>query len=311
MANSDFFIGNIPVYGNRVLAPMNGISDQPFRWLCRYKGSSVTYTEFINILDVPRNLKDIDKRTKFSESERPIGFQLYGRDPKKILHAAKILLDKRPDFFDLNIGCSVRRIAGRGAGAGLLKEPDLVEKIISNLVKNIKLPITAKIRLGWDRANLNYKELSRIIESAGAAMITVHARTRDENLNDAASWNAIKEIKEAVRIPVIGNGGIHSQKDIQEMINQTECDGVMIGRAAIGNPWIFSDTEKSSLTSKEIINTIKTHWLLMIAFYGPKRASILFKKHIKAYLSCSQFTTINLGKILSMPNPMNSKIFYK
>jgi nifR3 family TIM-barrel protein len=309
MTNNDFSIGNIPVSGILLLAPMDGISDQPFRWLCRRKGSAVSFTEFINVLDVPKNLNDIDKRTCFSESERPVGFQLYGRDPEKILRAAQILSEKNPDFFDLNIGCSVRRIAGRGAGAGLLKEPKLVENIISKLVRNINFPITAKIRLGWDQANLNYKELSRIIESSGAEMITVHARTRDQSWQESAQWDAIREIKAAVHIPVIGNGDIQSQKDIQNLTNQTGCDGVMIGRAAIGNPWVFSDKEKATLSSKEIIEVVKTHWYLMIAFYGPIRASILFKKHIKAYLSCTQFDAVDLRKVLSMANPMKSRLF--
>jgi len=307
----DFTFGNISVYGKRILAPMDGISDQPFRWLCRNMGSAVTYTEFINILDVPMDLNYIDKRTCFSESERPIGFQLYGMDSDKILKAAQILSEKEPDFFDINLGCSVRRVAGRGAGAGLLKNPESVKNIITKLVKYLRVPVTAKIRLGWDQENLNYKELSRIIEGSGAAMIAVHGRTRDQNWQDSANWNAIREIKEAVQIPVIGNGDIHSKKDIQNMIKQTGCDGIMIGRAAIGNPWIFSEINKASLSAKQIINFIKTHWLLMIAFYGPEKTSSFFKKHLKAYLSCPQFAHIDLKKIISMPNPMRNRIFFE
>jgi len=251
-----FSFGNIPVYGNLILAPMDGISDQPFRWLCRSMGSAATYTEFINVLDVPMNLDYIDKRTCFSKSERPIGFQLYGKDSDKILKAAQILSEKGPDFFDINFGCSVKRVAGRGAGAGLLKEPKSINNIITKLVNHIKIPITAKIRLGWDQENLNYKELSHIIEDSGAAMIAVHARSRDQNWQESANWNTISEIKKAVQIPVIGNGDITSKKDIQKMIKQTGCDGVMIGRAAIGNPWIFSDRSKSSLSAYQIIDII-------------------------------------------------------
>jgi nifR3 family TIM-barrel protein len=306
-----FSFGNISVYGNLFLAPMDGISDQPFRWLCRSMGATVTYTEFINVLDVPMNLNYIDKRSCFSESERPVGFQLYGKDPDRILNAAQILSEKEPDFFDINLGCSVKRVVGRGAGAGLLKEPESVKNIITRLVKHIKVPITAKIRLGWDQENLNYKELSRIIQSSGAAMLTVHARSRDQNWQEPANWDTIREIKEVVQIPVIGNGDIHSKKDIQRMIRQTGCDGVMIGRAAIGNPWIFSEISKASLSSKQIINIIMIHWLLMIAFYGPKKTSRFFKKHLKAYLSCPQFAHIDLKKLISMPNPMKSRLFYE
>ena len=311
MTKPVFTFGNISVHGNLILAPMDGISDQPFRWICRSMGSAVTYTEFINVLDVPMNLDYIEKRTCFSNSERPVGFQLYGIDPDKILLAAQVLTEKGPDFFDINLGCSVRRVAGRGAGAGLLKEPKSVENIITRLVKHIKVPITAKIRLGWNQENLNYQELSRIIEGSGAAMIAVHARARDQSWQESANWNAIREIKETVQIPVIGNGDVQSQKDIRNMIKQTGCDGVMIGRAAIGNPWIFSDRSKVSLPAEQIINTVKIHWLLMIALYGPNKTSSFFKKHLKAYLSCPQFSHIDLKKLISLPNPMISRFFYE
>lgn len=306
-----FSFGKITAYGNLILAPLDGISDQPFRWICRSMGSALTYTEFINVLDVPMNLDYIEKRTCFSKSERPIGFQLYGKDPDKILKAAQILSKKKPDFFDINLGCSVKRVAGRGAGAGLLKNPEAIKSIITKLVNNLETPITAKIRLGWDQDTLNYKDLSRIIEDSGAAMIAVHARARDQNWQESANWNAIREIKEAVQIPVIGNGDITSKKDVQIMIEQTGCDGVMIGRAAIGNPWIFSETSKTSLAAKQIIDVVKTHWLLMIAFYGPKKTSSFFKKHLKAYLSCPQFSHIDLKKLISMPNPMRSRLFFE
>jgi len=305
-----FSFENISLYGNMILAPLDGISDQPFRWICRNMGSAATYTEFINVLDVPRNLDYIEKRTCFSKSERPIGFQLYGKDSDNILKAALILSKKQPDFFDINLGCSVKRVAGRGAGAGLLKDPEAIKKIITKLVKNINIPITAKIRLGWDQDTLNYKDLSRIIEDSGAAMIAVHARTRDQNWQESANWDAIGEIKQAVQIPVIGNGDVSSKKDVQKMIKQTGCDGVMIGRAALGNPWIFSEICKADLSAEEILNAVKIHWLLMIAFYGPDKTSSFFKKHLKAYLSCPQFSHVDLKKLISMPNPMRSRLFF-
>jgi tRNA-dihydrouridine synthase B len=307
---SGITFGNISTIGNLILAPMDGLSDQPFRFICKKMRSSITYTEFINVLDVPKSLNYIDKRTCFSEFERPIGFQLYGNDPKRILMAAQILSEKKPDFFDINLGCSAKRVAGRGAGAGLLKKPDSVKEIITLLVRNIKIPITAKIRLGWDQENLNYSELSRIIEGSGAAMIAVHGRTRDQKWNDSANWDPIREIKNTVKIPVIGNGDVSSQKDINNMLKQTGCDGVMIGRAAIGNPWIFSGKCKSSLSKKQIIDVINTHWFLMLAFYGPKKTSSFFKKHLKAYLSCSQFSHIDLKKLISLPNSMKTPLFY-
>jgi len=274
-------------------------------------GSALTYTEFINVLDVPKNLDYIEKRTCFSKSEKPIGFQLYGKDPDRILKAAQILSQKEPDFFDINLGCSVKRVAGRGVGAGLLKDPESIKSIITKLVNNLEVPITAKIRLGWDQDTLNYKDLSRIIEDSGAVMIAVHARTRDQNWQESANWNAIREIKEIVQIPVIGNGDVSSKKDVLKMIKYTGCDGVMIGRAAVGNPWIFSDRSKASLPAKQIIDIVKTHWLLMIAFYGPEKTRSFFKKHLKAYLLCPQFAHVDLRKLISMPNPMKSRLFYE
>lgn len=311
MTKTVFTFGNISVHGNLILAPMDGISDQPFRWICRSMGSAVTYTEFINVLDVPMNLDYIEKRTCFSKSERPIGFQLYGKDSDQILKSAQILSKKKPDFFDINLGCSAKRVAGRGAGAGLLKDLESIKNIITKLVKNLEVPITAKIRLGWDQDTLNYKDLSRIIEDSGATMIAVHARTRDQNWQESANWDAIGEIKEAAQIPVIGNGDVSSKKDAQKMIKQTGCDGVMIGRAAIGNPWIFSDFSKADLSAEQIIDVVKIHWLLMIAFYGPNKTSSFFKKHLKAYLSCPQFSHIDLKKLVSLPNPMISRLFYE
>lgn len=302
---------NITSDGNLVLAPMDGISDQPFRWLCRKMGASITYSEFINVCDVPKKLAYLHKRARFSNFERPFGFQLYGKDPDEILLAAQILSEQKPDFFDINLGCSVKRIAGRGAGAGLLKDPDLVRQIICKLVKNINLPITAKIRLGWDSDNLNYKEIARIIEDSGASMIAVHARSKDQNWSDKASWKPIGEIKKIVKIPVIGNGDVRSHQDIKKLIEETGCDGVMIGRSAIGNPWIFSNENKAYLTKNQIIAVIKSHWFQMIAFYGPNRAAVLFKKHLKSYLSCNQFSQIDIKKLISIPNPMKNKMFYE
>ncbi|MDO9546732.1 MAG: tRNA-dihydrouridine synthase family protein [Pelolinea sp.] len=308
---SGIVFGNIISDGNLVLAPMDGISDQPFRWVCRKLGASITYSEFINASDVPRKLNYITKRACFSNFERPFGFQLYGNDPDEILLAAQLLSEEKPDFFDINFGCSANRVAGRGAGAGLLKEPDLIRKIISKLVSSINFPITAKIRLGWNQENLNYKEIVRIIEDSGAAMIAVHARSKDQNWKDQPNWKAIGEIKNIVKIPVIGNGDVKSQQDIQSLLNETGCDGVMIGRSAIGNPWIFSNEKKASLSKQQIITTIKDHWFQMLAFYGPTRAAIIFKKHLKCYLSCDQFSEIDLRKLISMSNPMKSKLFYE
>jgi len=303
-------LGSHQIDGNFILAPMDGFTDQPFRWLCRHMGSSLIISEFINVLDVPDNLNDLYRRASFSQSERPFGFQLYGSNPELIIQAAVALNKKGPDFIDLNLGCSVRRIAGRGAGAGLLRNPEKIRDIISELIRVINIPVTAKIRLGWNEETQNYIHIANIIEKAGASLITVHARTRNQSWNEPANWTAIHEIVKAVSIPVIGNGDIHSFVDGNKMMATTGCNGVMIGRSAIGNPWIFSKLEKGTLSRDEILRVTVLHWQLMVGFYGANKASILFKKHLKAYFSTPQFSDINIKSLISMRNPMQHELFY-
>ena len=302
-------MGSHQIDGNLILAPMDGFTDQPFRWLCRRMGSALIFSEFINVLDVPKNLNYIEKRTLFSENERPFGFQIYGSEPENIFRAAEILINKKPDFLDLNLGCSVQRVVGRGAGAGLLQSPEKIKCIISGLKRILNIPITAKIRLGWSVETLNFIKVAKAIENAGASLITVHARARDQNWKKPAFWPPIREIVSAVKIPVIGNGDIQSYSDSCRMITETGCDAVMIGRSAIGNPWIFSKLEKELLPRDEILRVVTLHWQLMIAFYGANKASILFKKHLKAYLLSPQFSSVDLKSLISMQNPMQHELF--
>ena len=306
---SGFQMGSYQIDGNLILAPMDGFTDQPFRWLCRRMGSTLTFSEFINVLDVPKNLNYIEKRTLFSENERPFGFQIYGSEPENIFRAAEILINKKPDFLDLNLGCSVQRVVGRGAGAGLLQFPEKIDGICFKVKRILNIPITAKIRLGWSVDTLNYIKVAKAIENAGASLITVHARARDQNWKKPAFWPPIREIVNSVKIPVIGNGDIQSYSDSCRMITETGCDAVMIGRAAIGNPWIFSKLKKESIPRDEILRVVALHWQLMIAFYGPNKASIWFKKHLKAYLLSPQFSDVDLKSLISMRNPMQHELF--
>lgn len=298
------FIGEIPVYGRVSLAPMDGVSDQPFRLLCKNMGSAVTISEFINAADVPRGLNDFSRRASFTNYERPFGYQIYGADIDKILNAARLLEARQPDFIDLNLGCSVRRIAGRGAGAGLLKNTKKVRKILQGLQNTLSIPYTVKIRLGWDADSINYREIANIAEGEGAGMIAIHARRRDQSYREKASWDAISEIKSSVKIPVLGNGDIFYKSDINRMLIETGCDGVMVARAAMGNPWIFSEINKDNLNQKEIFKTIRQHWLLMQTFYPHGDANQKFKKHLKAYLDCPQFSRIDLHALMRNNNPM-------
>ena len=297
-----FHIGPIPVRGDLILAPMDGICDQPTRALFREMGSAVTYTEFINVMDVPVRLNNLDRRIAFTPAERPLGFQLYGSQPEQFLTAAKLLLADQPDFFDVNLGCSVRRVAGRGAGAGMLAQPQLIEETFRLLKAEIDLPITAKIRIGYDEEHRNYLEVTELLEKLGAAALAVHGRTRKQNWSVPSDWGPIREIKQRARIPVIGNGDVGNEDDIECMFAETGCDAVMIGRAALGNPWLFSRLEKTGLPKEEILAVIQRHWNAMAAFYGMEKASFMFRKHLKAYLNCHQFAGLETKPILNSPN---------
>jgi len=289
---------------------MDGFSDQPYREICRKFGSAISITEFINTTDVIQNLPYLSKRIAFHESERPVCFQIYGNSTDEIIRAYDVLEAYSPDFIDLNLGCSERHVAARGAGSGLLRHPKKIGEIISALVERSRFPITAKIRLGWDKDSQNYLEIAKIIESKGASMIAVHGRTRDQRWRDPANWEPIAEIKKSVSIPVIGNGDVSDLDDIKRMFLLTGCDAIMIGRAAIGNPWIFSQIKKADLPRKEILNMVKKHWQSEESFYGREKALILFRKHLKAYLSSTQFFGLDLKQLISAPDPINELNFY-
>jgi tRNA-dihydrouridine synthase B len=301
-----FFVDNIPVHGDVILAPMDGICDEPTRLLYRRMGSAVTYSEFINVIDVAGKLKDFSKRVTFSPEERPMGFQLYGSQPLQFLAAAQLLLPLQPDFFDINLGCSVRCVAGRGAGAGLLTQPQIITEIMQVMKKEISLPITAKMRIGWDHDNLNYLEIAQILEANGAAALAVHGRTRRQNWNEPSDWAPIREVKQTISIPVIGNGDVKTVSDIDRMITETGCDAVMIGRGALGNPWLMARIEKSDLSQQEILSVIREHWESMVTFYGAEKASFNFRKHLKAYLNCPQFSSIDYRPIFSSLDPQKA-----
>ena len=294
------------MYSDLILAPMDGICDQPTRTLFREMGSAVTYTEFINVMDVPARLNNLDRRIAFTSMERPVGFQLYGSHPEQFLTAAKLLLADQPDFFDINLGCSVRRVAGRGAGAGMLAQPQLIEETFRLLKAEIDIPITAKIRIGYDDEHRNYLEVAELLEKLGAVVLAVHGRTRKQNWSVPSDWQPIREIKEHAGIPVIGNGDVSSVADIDNMFAETACDAIMIGRAALGNPWLFSRLEKAELPKEEILAVVRRHWNDMAAFYGAEKASFTFRKHLKAYLDCPQFANLDYKPILNSLEPVEA-----
>lgn len=278
---------------------MDGITDFPFRTIAHRFGSAMSFTEFVNASDVVKGLPGYKQRVIFSESERPIAFQIFDDDPDRILQAALILRAHQPDIIDINIGCPAKTVSGRGAGAGLMRTPHKIKVIFSLLTHALDIPITGKIRLGWDASTRNYIEVARIIAENGGQLISVHARTRDQGYGGAADWEAIAEIKQAVSIPVIGNGDVRTVADIGRIKAQTGCDGVMIGRAAMENPWIFSRRERESIPPEEVMGVISEHLGLMEEFYGLEQAVILFRKFIKCYLKAYPISRHDLGAILT------------
>jgi len=280
-----FFVKDIPIFGDLVLAPMDGLSDIPFRSLIRSLGSAMSYTEFINAQDVINQHPGLDRRLSFYPFERPVVFQIYDSDPQCLIAAAQILCRHDPDIFDVNFGCSARSVTHRGAGAALLRNPQKIALIISSLVKQVDRPVTAKIRLGWDESNLNYLEVAKAIEESGASLIAVHARTKVQGYSGRANWQAIAEIKQAVGIPVLANGDVRSVSDIEQIKSITACDGIMIGRAALENPWIFSRLDRNLVPIQTVYEFMKHHLAANLEYYGQERGVILFRKYAKRILA--------------------------
>jgi tRNA-dihydrouridine synthase B len=283
-----FYVRETPVYGELILSPMDGYSDLPFRLLCRELGSAMSYTEFVNVesLGWHGDRGEIAwMKLKFEPIERPVVFQIYGHDEDRIVETARRLQDRGPDIIDINMGCYVKKVAERGAGSGMLREPNKVARLMARLTHTLSVPVTAKIRLGWDEQTRNYMEIAKILEDNGASLIAVHARTKEQGLTGSVNWAAIGEIKQAIKIPVIGNGDVKTVADIARMKAQTGCDAVMIGRAAIGNPWIFAHKDREQVTPSEKIALMRRHLALNLDFYGQHWGLVLFRKHACRYIS--------------------------
>jgi tRNA-dihydrouridine synthase B len=278
-----FYIRDVPIYGDAILAPMDGYSDWPFRSICRALGSAMSYTEFVKVEKILSRSKEPAKRLYFEEAERPITFQIYGDDPDLILKAALKIQPLNPDIIDLNMGCPAKSIADRGAGVGMMPTPLRIARTFRKLVKALKVPVTGKIRMGWDR-NQNYKLIARIVEEEGGSLIAVHGRTKEQRYSGDANWDAIAEVKSLVNIPVIGSGDVKTVADIQRMRQYTKCDAVMIGRAAIANPWIFAGLDRDQVSTEMLQQTVHEHLQKSVQFYGEEDGQRLFRKYAVQYL---------------------------
>jgi tRNA-dihydrouridine synthase B len=275
-----------------IYAPLAGISDSPARRLARKFGADATVTELIAIEGIIRKCQRTMELTRFDDSERPLGIQLFGADPDHIIEAAKIVETLNPDFIDINFGCPARKIVERNGGSSILRDLQLLEKIVSGVVKAVRLPVTVKTRSGWDATSLVYLKAGKIAEDCGAAAIAFHPRTKEQYFSGASDWSQIARLKETLSIPVIGNGDVCSPEDAKRMFDETGCDAVMIGRGSIGNPWIFNRT-KHYLTTGELlpepswrqkIETALEHLDAMIAYYGNPRGIFKMRSHFCHYL---------------------------
>jgi nifR3 family TIM-barrel protein len=282
-ATPSFYVRDVPIYGDRILAPMDGYSDWPFRSICRALGSAMSYTEFVKVEKILSRSKEPAKRLYYEEVERPTTFQIYGDDPDLILKAALKIEPLKPDIIDLNMGCPAKSIADRGAGVGMMPTPLKIARTFRQLVKALKVPVTGKIRLGWDR-HKNYKLIARIVEEEGGSLIAIHGRTKEQRYSGNADWDAVAEVKSAVRIPVIGSGDVRTVSDIQRMKQHTNCDAVMIGRGAIANPWIFAGYDREQVPPQLVHETIREHLQKSVQFYGEEDGQRLFRKYAVQYL---------------------------
>jgi len=290
-------IGPVEIESPFLLAPLAGVSDSPFRRLAREQGAAAVYTEMVSSDGLTRGQRATFDYIRFEPEERPIGIQLFGSDPEVMADAARVLRDlpaeQRPDLVDINMGCPVCKVVNRCAGAALLQDLPRIERMVSGMAEAAgDLPVTAKIRLGWDGSSQNVVEVCRVLESAGAAAVAIHARTRAEKFTGTAHWEMIGEAKRAVSIPVIGNGDVRGAEDAVRMLETTGCDAVMLGRAAFGDPWVFRRVrafgERGEMlpppTAAERLEAGVRHLGMMAAEVGPEAAAREMRKHVAWYI---------------------------
>ena len=286
-------IGDVVIDNQVVLAPMAGICNSSFRRICKEFGCGLVYAEMVSDKAITYNNKKTIDMLYMTDEERPLSQQIFGSDKESFVTAAKYIYENmHPDIIDINMGCPVPKVALRAqAGSALLKSPDKVYEIVKAVVEAVPVPVTVKIRSGWDSNHINAVEIAKIVEKAGAKAICVHPRTRSQGYSGKADWNIIKEVKESVNIPVIGNGDIKRPEDAKKMLEETGCDAVMIGRGVLGNPWLIKNTilyldgkEIVSVTNIEKIDMCLKHLTYLSEIKDEKLACLEIRNHISWYL---------------------------
>lgn len=274
------------------MAPLAGITDSSFRAICRQMGAAAVFSEMVSVDGLVQGSEKTKDYLKFRTAERPIGFQLFGADAEIFGEAVDIVMQLLPDFIDLNFGCPVKKVVKRGAGSALLKDLNKLKAITEIVVRRSTVPVFAKIRKGWDSETVNAIETAKLLEQCGVAAITIHPRTQTQQFRGNADWTAIAGVKQAVSLPVFGNGDIRNAEDVKRMFDETGCDFVMIGRAALGNPWIFEQANYYLKTGKmlalpslnERLKIILKHFDDKIDLSDTKTALMELRKHLSWYL---------------------------
>ena len=284
-------IGNVELENNLILATMAGVTDLPFRLLCKEQGCGLMYTEMVSAKAILYKNRNTGPLMEVRPEEEPVALQLFGSDPEIVSDIAAQVEDGPYAFIDINMGCPVPKIVNNGEGSALMKNPKLVEEILTALVKKVKKPVTVKFRKGFDDTCINAVEIAKIAESAGVAAVAVHGRTREQYYSGKADWNIIREVKKAVKIPVIGNGDVFTPQDAKRLVEETGCDGIMVARGAKGNPWIFKQIthyiETGELLPRPSVEELKAmilrHGQMMMEFKGELAGMREMRKHVAWY----------------------------